>query len=306
MRCSRCVRPAVAFIRYNGTHLCDLHFMEYVEKRVKREVRSQLDLSTGGHITVALSGGKDSMTTLHLLHEILSMRRDVTLDAITVDEGTPGYRDICVERSRKLCDELGVDHHVISFAEEYGITMEDIGPRSGVRTPCSYCGVLRRRCLNRKAQELGSTHIATGLNLDDTVQSVMMNISRGDVERLARLGPHTRIQPGLVPRIQPLRSIPEKETYTYALLRGLDFHESSCPWSGEAVRNDYRHVVNLLEDGSPGTKHCILSSYDQLRPMLRDAYAPADLRQCECGEPCLEERCMACRLLDEIIIEPRE
>ncbi|HEC81051.1 MAG TPA: tRNA lysidine(34) synthetase TilS, partial [Thermoplasmatales archaeon] len=39
--CSKCSNPAVIFLRYNGTHLCRKHFSEYVDRRVKREVRKQ-------------------------------------------------------------------------------------------------------------------------------------------------------------------------------------------------------------------------------------------------------------------------
>ena len=53
MKCDLCNRPAVTFVRYNGTHLCGDHLMRYVEKRVKCEIRKQADLLRGGTIAVA-------------------------------------------------------------------------------------------------------------------------------------------------------------------------------------------------------------------------------------------------------------
>jgi len=45
--CDRCGAPAVEWLRYSGEHLCRAHFLEFVERRVKREFRSQVDLRGG-------------------------------------------------------------------------------------------------------------------------------------------------------------------------------------------------------------------------------------------------------------------
>src|SRR2546422_11315927 len=102
--------------------------------------------------------------------------------------------------------------------------------------PCSYCGPFRREALNRAAREVDADYVATGLNLDDTAQSILMNVARGDVEKLARMGPHETRQPGLVPRIQPLRMIPENAVYRYALLSGIQFHDATGSYSDRAQR----------------------------------------------------------------------
>ncbi|MDW5562753.1 MAG: TIGR00269 family protein [Methanomassiliicoccus sp.] len=300
VQCSKCGRAAVTFIRYNGSHLCAAHFQEYVERRVKKELRDQIDLDRCKHIAVAVSGGKDSCVALHLVHDILSQRRDVTISAITVDEGIAGYRPEALDKVRKLTAELGVEHHVISFREQVGETMDTIAQRLGHRTPCAYCGVFRRQCMNLKAREIDAHALATGHNLDDVAQAVLMNFTRGDVERLARMGPHVKVQPGLVPRILPLRSIPEKEVYLYALLTGMDFADSTCPYWEAAMRNEYRDIIDGMEARSPGTKHSILASYEALRPLLQERYPQAALRLCQCGEPSPRGRCMACTMREEL------
>jgi uncharacterized protein (TIGR00269 family) len=299
-RCSKCNKKAITFIRYNGTHLCRDHFIEFVEKRVKAELRKQIDLDRVKHLSVALSGGKDSTVALSTLKDILHVRRDITLSAITVDEGIAGYRPLTLSRAKELTKQLGVPHFIVSFREEFDIDMDEIARSVKKRTPCSYCGVLRRRCINRVAKQERVDAIATGLNLDDTAQSILMNFTRGDIERLARLGPHVKIQPGLVPRIQPLRSIPEKENYLYALLKELPFSDDECPYAERALRNEYREIINKLEDRSPGTRHAILSSYDAILPALRDLFPPASMQECKCGEPTINGKCMTCELLEEI------
>jgi uncharacterized protein (TIGR00269 family) len=299
-RCSKCPEDAITFIRYNGTHLCSRHFKEFVERRVKREVRQQLTLDGPLCLGVAVSGGKDSAVALELLVDIFGRRRDVQIIAISIDEGIAGYRSSTLQCIRKQAATLGVGHHVVRFRDAIGIDLDDIGSRKGQRTACAFCGVFRRRCLNLEAKRLGIDVLATGHNLDDTAQSVLMNFMRGDIERLARLGPHKKVQPGLVPRIEPLRLIPEKETYLYALLKGLEFSDAECPYAVDALRNEFRDIVDSTESRHPGTRHSIVASYDAMRPALRETYPQTQLSSCACGEPTCGTRCMACELMDEI------
>jgi uncharacterized protein (TIGR00269 family) len=300
--CSHCGSDAIAFIRYNGTHLCANHLVESVEKRVKKELRKQVDLPNGKvRIGVALSGGKDSTVALHLLHKIYGKRRNLEIVALSVDEGVKGYRPPALEIARENCEEIGVPMFTGSIEVEYGITMDEVAERKTVQTPCTYCGVLRRQVLNILAKDTGCDWLATGLNLDDTAQSILMNLTRADVERLARMGPHTRIRKGLVPRIQPLRQIPEKETALYAIVSGIKFHDDECPHAERAMRGRYKKVVYDLEQASPGTRYCLLQSYDDLRPVLEKMYKPAKLSPCHsCGEPTVQKYCEACKLVGEL------
>jgi len=181
-----------------------------------------------------------------------------------------------------------------------GMDLDGMVRCTGEKEACTYCGVFRRRCLNLKARELNADVLALGHNLDDMAQSILMNFMRGDVERLARLGPHDHVQPGLVPRIQPLRMIPEKETYLYAILSEIPFSDAECPYSVHALRNEYRRIVDEMEHRHPGTRHSILGSYDRLRPLMRLGFPQARLRECDCGEPTLNDRCMACEMLKRI------
>jgi uncharacterized protein (TIGR00269 family) len=298
--CIKCSKEAVEFVRYNGSHLCEEHFLEYVERRVKKEIRQQVDLDGKRKVAVALSGGKDSSVALYIVVQALRQRRDLSVVAITVDEGISGYRPKTMERARELTKMLDVEHHIISFNDEVGKTMDQIALAMGDKGPCSYCGVIRRRCMNKVAREIGADVLATGLNLDDTAQSILMNFTRGDVERLARLGPHLKVQPGLIPRIQPLRSIPEKESYLYAMLRCLPFSDDECPYADLALRNEYRSIIDSLEAKHTGTKFAIIASYDAIRQSLAEKFPQAGLQLCECGEPTCNQRCMACELLEEV------
>jgi uncharacterized protein (TIGR00269 family) len=291
----------VEWIRYSGEHLCREHFLDFVERRAKRELRSQVDLRAGERIAIGMSGGKDSSTTAALLSTFLQSRHDIELIGITVDEGIASYRPEGIEYARRLCAKLGIEHRVIAYTETVGHTMDEVVSVDEDAIPCSYCGPFRRQALNRAAREVEADYVATGLNLDDTAQSILMNVARGDVEKLARLGPHDTRQPGLVPRIQPLRMIPEKEVYLYAVLRGIEFHDATCPYAERAQRGRFREILHRLEEESPGTRHAIVSGYDQMRPLLQAKYPPAALNGCaRCGAPTVNEVCKACELRERI------
>jgi uncharacterized protein (TIGR00269 family) len=299
--CDRCGESAVAWIRYSGAHLCRTHFLAFVEKRAREELRRQVDLTPGTRIAIGLSGGKDSSTATTLLHDIASPRRDVELVGITVDEGIASYRPEGLAAARRLCASLDIEHRVISYRQTVGFEMDRVVKIDADAIPCGYCGVFRRQALNRAAREVEADYVATGLNLDDTAQSIVMNIARGDVDKLARLGPHDVVQPGLVPRLQPLRMIPEKEVYLYAMLRGIPFHDATCPYAERAQRGRFRAVVEQLEAASPGTRHAIVSTYDELRPLLVEKFVAGTPRVCErCGEPASDELCKACELSDRL------
>ena len=128
-----------------------------------------------------------------------------------------------------------------------------------------------------------------------------MNFINGDMPKLARLGPHSRIQPGLVPRILPLRMIPEKEIMEYALVKNIEFHNAECPYSHRALRGSYREIIHTLEENTPGTRHSILNSYESIKELLFTQYPAKQLNTCpNCGEPTSQKICKTCLLKNRI------
>jgi uncharacterized protein (TIGR00269 family) len=282
--------------------LCRDHFIEYFEKRVKKEIKKQGKTQGTTKIGVAVSGGKDSITTIHMIHKIFLKRPDIQIVCITVDEGIKGYRDKSIKYVINNCKILDIESHIISFKEVIGFTMDEIAVKKDELGECSYCGVFRRLCLNKKAKELGVTKLATGHNLDDMAQSVLMNFVSGDIKKLARLGPHKKIQPGLIPRIMPLRNIPEKENMLYAILKNLDFHDAECPYSARALRGSFRNIVDSLEYQTPGARHSIINSYDTIKDILLERYPPANLSKCKiCNEPTSQNLCKVCILKKRLV-----
>ena len=150
MRCDICGEPAVTFVRYNGAHLCAEHFCTYVERRVRREVRREASLERGDTVGVAVSGGKDSMVTLSILSELFGERNGIRLVCISLDEGIEGYRPPSLGIVKDFCAQKGIEYRQRSFSE-MGLSMDEVAPISENASPCTYCGVFRRKLMNDEA-----------------------------------------------------------------------------------------------------------------------------------------------------------
>jgi uncharacterized protein (TIGR00269 family) len=296
MKCSRCRRNAVLYQKYSSAHLCSKHFIEDVERKIKRDIRKHRMVERGDIIAVALSGGKDSTALLCILHKLFYRRPDVNLVAITIDEGITGYREHTIKHAQYLTAHLKITHVIRSFKDAYGKTLDEIVRDTG-RNPCSVCGVLRKNLLNKTARELHATKLAIGHNLDDEAQTILMNYLRADTERMLRMIPGN-IQPGLVPRIKPLRSIPEKEIALYNLLHDLPLDTHTCPYATTALRADVRDLLNNYEVKHPGTKYALLAGFEKITESLRQTHTITPVKKCtQCGEPTGGKLCKTCQIL---------
>ncbi len=252
-------------------------------------------------IAVAVSGGKDSLNLLYLLNDIEEQFPRAELIAISIDEGIEGYRDEALKFASEACRRLRIEHHITSFKELYGFTLDEIAERHvGEVTTCTYCGVLRRRALNTAAREVGADRLATAHNLDDMAQTALLNLLRGDIRRMRLMHPAGFSLKGFVRRVKPYCEIPERESTLLAYIRGFDFQTKPCPYAEEAMRTDIRRFLNYMETRRPGTKFIVY------RTALRIVESLGTLEEavggvCRlCGEPTTGEVCRVCQLLGEL------
>ncbi|MFH0861196.1 MAG: TIGR00269 family protein [Candidatus Altiarchaeota archaeon] len=304
-KCTKCGKgKPIIELRYNRQTLCKSCFNELFERRVRRTIRKGRLLEPTDKVAVGLSGGKDSTVTLHMLKKLTSRMPKSSLAAIIVDEGIRGYRGAAIKAAKRVCEAEDVGYHIFSVKDEYGLTMDQIAKKDRNVPACSYCGVIRRRILNDKARALGCDRMATGHNLDDEIQTTLMNIIRGDIRRIARMGSSVGVIKNnkFVQRIKPLRETPEKESAVYALVNGLGAEFSECPYSYDAFRKTVRDALNNIEEKHPGSKFQLLRTTDELIGLTRMQY---DFKVgpglCEkCGEPAAEKVCKTCQMVERI------
>lgn len=301
--CSICTKPAVARLTFPDRLLCADHFRMDCEERVKSAIMTMI--APGDRIAVGLSGGKDSTALLLILTEILDTPGDVSLTAITIDEGINGYREETRAAAKSLTRQLGINQIEITFSELYGHDL-DVMLTGRENEACTVCGVLRRRALLEGARRAGATKIATGHNLDDESQSVLMNVLRGDLPRLV-MDTASGYPDCFIPRIKPLSPLSEKEIVIYLMVRGAFPDLPECPYAHTALRGEVREMIAELELHHPGTKMNLVTARDRIRELFggdcaTDALPGSGLvTWCRrCGEVCSGDICSVCRVLTEL------
>jgi hypothetical protein len=197
MECDRCGRDAVLFQPSSGLRLCGEHLRVSLEARAKRTIRDHGWIEPKDRIAVALSGGPASSSLLHFLREHFGVRRDLSLIALTIEEGGLDIAGI-----RAMAEGMGVEWVAGSLAGEAG-------------DPPAGCTWLRDRALCSLAQRVGATKLALGTTLGDEARSVFLHVLRGEASRLA-------VRPSQgeeeIPCIRPFLRIPEEELSLYARL----------------------------------------------------------------------------------------
>src|SRR3989344_6971560 len=97
-----------------GQKLCKGHFTEYFENKVFRTIRQFELLGKEEHLGVAISGGKDSLTVLHILKKLSEQNSKIRISAIAIDEGIKGYRDKTLVTAREFCKKNSIELHIFS------------------------------------------------------------------------------------------------------------------------------------------------------------------------------------------------
>lgn len=295
--CSRCERPAVIRRDDLGERFCDHHFLADIRAHVESNIVRNRMIAPGDHITVALSGGKDSSALLLMLYDLLPLWPGVELTALTIDEGIAGYREETMRAAVDLTRVLGITHEIVSFSGHFGKTLDAMVKGNEPRA-CTICGVMRRRALSEASRWIGGTTLATGHNRDDEAQSLLMNVLRGDLPRL--LQDSAKGSSGsFIPRIKPLSVLSEREVLTYLLVRGFFRDLPECPYSHTALRSEVRRMIGEFDEQCPGTSARLIHLRDEIRRSSPKGVSPGQPGSCGiCGQPCRGEICQVCRILD--------
>lgn len=313
-KCDRSACPAEAkmTLAYGPHHYCAEHFTEYFERRVTKTVRKFKLLKRGEKVGIGVSGGKDSLCLAYHLGKYYAKSNELL--ALMIDEGIEGYRDRALAVAKKYCDEWKIPYQVVKLKDRFGYSTTEvvhkINAKPSIGTSCAFCGSFRRTVMNEWAVREKCDKFATGHNLDDEAQSVLMNVFSNNLPKMAWLGPTAGAEGfdgnGLfVKRVKPLYECPENEIVAFDAFKGIEhYSEECCPFSWMAKRNHVREMLNNLEDQFPGTKFTIVKWLQDLRPHLKDVKPAGTLGKCaECGNPSGTRVCRPCtqvKILDAV------
>jgi tRNA 2-thiocytidine biosynthesis protein TtcA len=240
--------------------------MEELARLEKRLLRATADAITdfalveeGDRILVAVSGGKDSYTLLHLLMR-LRERAPIEFDlvAVNLDQGQPGYPAHLVEAHLR---EVGVPYRML-VRDTYSVVRRLVPDG---KTTCPVCSRLRRGVLYGAAVEMGCTKIALGHHRDDLIETLLLSALYAGA--LKSMPPRLRSRDGRNVVIRPLCYAAEEDIAAFAALR--KFPIVPCDLCGSQPNLRRKRVKALLTELSrehPAVKGNLLHALGHVVP----------------------------------------
>ncbi|MCG3108682.1 tRNA-5-methyluridine(54) 2-sulfurtransferase [Metallosphaera sp. J1] len=305
MKCDNCeLRQAEILQPHTGKRLCRECFLADIQERVGKEAK-RLGITSASRVLIAVSGGKDSLVLADTLSRIVDPGK---LIAFNIVEGIRGYnREDQVKELNQYLKSLGIELISTSFKASVGYSLDEMVSSSKARglniAACTFCGGFRRKLINQAGRDVKADLVATGHNLDDEAQTIIINLLRGDVKKLMRVGESPlKLSDKFVMRVKPLRKIYEWETTMYAYFKGFKFQEVECPYisARPTMRAKVRELMYALEEKSPGFLLRVVENFDRIGEEARRESRLSTLPTCKlCGEPTSfgREYCKNCELL---------
>ena len=177
-------------------------------------------IRAGDRILLGLSGGKDSLSLLHVL---LALRErapiSFTIAAATVDPQIEGFDP---RPLKSYLAGLGVPYYFESQA-----IMARAQKTMGNDSFCAYCARMRRGVLYACARREGYNVLVLAQHLDDLAESFLLSIFHGGSLRTMKA--HYVNDAGDVRVARPLVYVRERQLADFAQRAGLPVIQDNCP-----------------------------------------------------------------------------
>jgi tRNA(Ile)-lysidine synthase len=204
--------------------------MDNMDVQIAATIEKYRLIKRGDSVLVALSGGPDSVALLHLLVRFKGKYR-ISLAAAHLNHGirrnSADDREFC----RRLCRQLKVRFHskrvdVDARAKREKLSVEEAGRRA------------RYEYFEQLAEKYGYGRIATGHNVDDSVETVIFNMARG--AGLAGLAGIPAVRGRI---IRPLIETGKSEIVSWLDANGIEYVIDRTNLSLKYARNRIRHRI---------------------------------------------------------------
>lgn len=298
MICNKCQNQAVYSRKYSGENLCSDCFSYSILRKAARTISKFQMIKNNDLVCVCVSGGKDSLVLLDILNK-MSKTHNFKIFAVSIDEGIPGYRDEALKIVENFCAELKIEYKIFSYKKLFDLTLEEsLDLRKDNNSSCSICGIFRRRAFDQAAKTINANVIATGHNLDDVLQTFLINTTSGDTGKIGWMNPDTSSEK--LRKIKPLSEIYESEIVFYAFTNDLPFQTEPCPHMDEGIRTEIREFLNSLESNHSGIKNNMYNTILKLSQFANQSIHK-EKRICQiCGNECTGKICSVCNMITDL------
>ncbi|MDD5366698.1 MAG: ATP-binding protein [Gallionellaceae bacterium] len=219
----------------------------------------------GDRILLGLSGGKDSLSLLHVLLD-LQQRAPVKFElmACTVDPQSPEFDPSPL---KPYLAELGVPY----FYESQPIVEQAEEHMTG-SSFCAYCSRMRRGILYRVARDNGCNVLALAQHLDDLAETFLMSAFFGG--KLRTMQANYLIEAGDLRVIRPLIYARERQTRDFAAHAGLPVISENCP-ACFSMPMQRQQMKLLLAEQERQHGNLFGNLLTAMRPLMGEPEAPA-------------------------------
>ena len=155
-------------------------------------------------------------------------------------------------------EALKLGFHSISHIKEITIDFE----KNSSNSPCMSCAITRRNELFRFAKDNKYEILALGHNLDDAVETTLMNmVFQGNISSMPN---KLELFNGNLKIIRPLITLKESIIKEYATNIGFIPMKIACPNEKESKRNDIKNIISQMETLNPNAKETIFRSLNNI------------------------------------------
>nr|CAB3260581.1 uncharacterized protein LOC100175538 [Phallusia mammillata] len=184
-------------------------------------------------VLVCLSGGKDSLSLLHVLHQYQFYAKscgvEFQLGAVTVDPMTSSYDPSPLIPYLKAL-------RVTYFYEEQNILEQAL--ETSATSICAFCSRMKRGRIYACARREGWNVLAFGQHLDDLAESFLMSAFHNGLLRTMKA--NYTVQEGDLRVIRPFIYVRETDTRQFAESAKLPVIAENCPACFEAPKERHR------------------------------------------------------------------
>jgi tRNA 2-thiocytidine biosynthesis protein TtcA len=239
------------------------HRRARLERQLWSEVRDTCNehalLAPGDHVMVAVSGGKDSYTLLHVLSQLTRAQYPgVRLTAVHLDQKQPGYDGAPL---RRFLESSGVAFEILS-EDTYSVVIEQLGHQ---QTYCSLCSRLRRGIMYTAAERLGCNKLALGHHRDDGLETFLMNLFYSGKLQAMPAGYTT--DDGKLQVIRPLIGCAEATIREFAELLAFPILPCNLCGSQSGLKRDRMTLLlDELSRQSPNVRAVMHHALQNVRP----------------------------------------
>ncbi len=225
--------------------------MNNILGRLRKTIQDQKMIMPGDRIAVGLSGGKDSMALLYLLHRFQKFYpTPFHLEAMTIDLGFDNFN---LNEARLFCEAIDIPYSIIKT--DIAKIVFEIREE---KNPCALCANMRRGALAKAMQEKNLNVLALGHHADDALSTLLLNMLYAG--KLNTMEYKSYLSRSEITVIRPFLDTAEADIKHFIKVQEIPVLKSPCPMDRHTKREDVSLMLQDLYKSIPNSRKNMLTA----------------------------------------------